>query len=58
MARQRSTSGRQVGGSGGSGAAGVTSWGGPGARAEGGREAEAEGEAGGVPLTACDRTWV
>ena len=49
MARQRGTSGRQVGSDGGSGAVGAR--GEPGARAEGEREVEAEGEAEGVPLT-------
>jgi len=53
MARQRGTSGRWVGSSGGSGAVGVTSRGEPGVEAEGEREAEAEagGEAEAVPLT-------
>ena len=50
MARQRSTSGRQVGSSGGSGVVG-TSRGEPGAGAEGEREAEGGAGAGGVPLT-------
>ena len=45
MARQRGTSGRRVGSDGGSGAVGAR--GEPGSRAEGEREAEAEG----VPLT-------
>jgi len=45
VARQRGTSGKQVGSNGGSGAVGVTSRGEPGAEAEG------ELEAGGVPLT-------
>ena len=51
MARQRGTSGRRVGSSGGSGAVGVTSRGEPGA------EAEAEAEAEAVPLTLTCYVW-
>ena len=54
VARQRGTSGRRVRSNGGSGVVGVTSRGEPGVGAEGEQEAEAEveGKAGGVPLTA------
>ena len=51
MARQHGTSGRRVGSNGGSGAVGATLRGEPAAGAEGEREAEVEGEAGGVPRT-------
>jgi len=45
VARQRGTSGRRVGSSGGSGAVGVTSRSEPGVGAEGERRVEAEAEA-------------